>query len=199
MLNKKVFFSILTIISISSTAMCSAHAKDRGVYVGGGIGYGQTALARPPQISRFERDGYTWSTLAGYQFNHVFSVETGYFRMDNVHAAGTIGGVIVIDKVEPSFTYLALKGRYPVFKSINIFAKFGGAYSYGREKLQIAGQNTVRSKGKVVPYLSAGVEYDVSRRVTLSCGVSNTFKTGQIPRLTAVSVGLQYLLVRVDK
>lgn len=59
--------------------------------------------------------------------------------------------------------------------------------------------DTVRSRDKIVPYLSVGLEYDISRRMTLSCSVSNTFKTGQIPRLTTVSVGLQYLLVKVDK
>jgi predicted porin len=187
---KRVTLSTTLLLFIST--ICTASEFSQGAYIGGSIGYGETALDRPQQVTTFKRDGYTWSVLAGYKFSKIISTEIGYYRMHNVKASGVINGSNVSDTAEPSFTYIALKGELKIISRLSGYGKFGLAYSYGKEKLQIDEQNTTRSQGKVVPYIAAGIEYNLNNKVSSFFDVSNTFKKGQVPRLTSVSIGIRY-------
>lgn len=164
----------------------------QNLYLGGSLGYGQTALPRPASVTQFNRNGLAWSLLLGYQLYPWFSVEGGYSRMQNVKAAGVIQGVSISDTVEPNFAWLAMKGRYAFYQHLSLYGKLGAANVYGREKLRIANQETVNSQEKIRPYAALGIEMNIRPNLALDLGLYNTWKLGLIPRTTVFSASLLY-------
>lgn len=178
------------ILLLFSSRICTATEFNKGFYIGGSTGYGDTALNRPQQVTSFSRDGFAWSVLAGYKIDKIISTEMGYFRMHNVTAA--ISSMNVLDTIEPSFTYIALKGEFKIISCLQGYGKIGGAYSYGKDTLREASLTIRRSEGRVVPYISSGIEYILKKKFILFVDVSNTSRVEQVPRIITVSIGFLF-------
>ena len=172
----------------------ASHAQDslNGLYFGASLGYGQTALPQPKQANVFERNGFTWHVLTGYQLFSQLGAEVGYTRMHNVTAK--ISSLAVKDVVEPWMIHLALKASLPIIDNFTLFGKAGGAYVYGKENLQAPGLTKVSSEAKTSPYLALGSDYQLNNNVIMEIGVSTTFKRGIVPRLTLGSIGINYMI-----
>lgn len=164
------------------------------LYLGAGAGYGQTGLERPAQISFFQRNGATWSGWMGFALNQNLAAEGGYVRMDNVKAAGIINGLDVKDTVEPSMGYVVAKGSLPVTDWFVAILKVGGAYVYGKEKLEIAGIKTIRSQHKIRPFFAIGADFPINQYLSLTTTCVTTTKKDLIPRLSTVLFGVNYVI-----
>lgn len=162
------------------------------LYVGAGLGYGQTGLNRPSQIDYFQRNGATWSGWLSSDFNPYLAAEAGYVRMDNVKAAGVVNGIGVKDIVEPSMSYVAVRGSIPIKKHLTAVIKVGGAYVYGKEKLEVAGIKTVRSQHKIRPYGALGAEVPINKQIAMHGVYATTTKKDLIPRLSTFLFGINY-------
>ena len=182
-------------IIVIFVSLLSMNSYSQSAYFGAGVGYGQTALPRPAQISFFQRNGPTWSGWFGFLFNRYLGGEVGYVRMDNVQAAGIISGLAVKDTVEPSMTYVTAQGRLPITNTIKAIGKVGGAYVYGKEKLVILGMRTVRSQSKTRPYYAIGAEIDIDEKLSVNATFSSSTKKDLIPRLSVFQIGVQYAIV----
>lgn len=195
MLNKRAKYAYAVIL-YSSLAWADGQPST-ALYVGGSIGYGQTALSSPPMVTAFQRTGITWSILTGLQLCQNLAVEAAYNRMRNVFAA--VPSQNATATVKPSFTYFAFKGSLPLRNQTSLYGRLGAAYSYGKEIETINGSKIVNSSGKIVPYVSVGLEYELMPQLYMDASISNAFKTSGIPRLTTAAVGLRYSLLDLKK
>lgn len=188
----KPTLSCLIMCLILNTA--KADTFNPAVYIGASAGYGQTALARPAGVSDYTTDGLNWSILAGLRLSKMVAIESGYLRMNDVHAAGVFSGIDVADTVQPSLTYIAAKVNAPVLLYTDIYAKLGYAYNHGKENLMVNGVKTIRTRGDNTVYLASGIAYTLSNSLSLDIGVVNTFKTRRVPRLITFAFGLNYII-----
>lgn len=186
-MNKQLTPLLLCILGTIST---SAYGDQPSVYVGAGIGYGQTTLQRPATATSFERNGMAWSIFTGYKGNKILSPEIGYVRMKNVVASAGSAR----DTVEPWFGYAAIKATTSNHTPYHVFGKLGAAYAYGKETLVVNGQTKRNHQHKTVAYGALGVDYSISPTLSLDMSASSTTKRGTVPRMSAGIVGLAYHL-----
>ena len=113
-----MFLSGITIKSIAST-------DDKGVYIGGQLGYSDSDFGN---IYNSRNGGIGGRVYLGYQFNKYFALEGGYTRFadQKMRIYSDIGHESL--SLHPESLDLSLKGILPLNDKISLYAKAGPAY-----------------------------------------------------------------------
>ena len=151
-------------LSLSSAALANggsyaappAPKSDSAIYVGLGLGFGDTSWNDVKNITGVNGDiddvGFAFHAYGGYQFNKYFAAELGYthWAETDVNYFGGSESNIRTYAVD-----ISGKMMVPVTMGIGVFAKLGAAYLHASETV------SGNSKGALNVLYGAGLSYEV--------------------------------------
>jgi len=82
----------LVVLGLAAAAAGPAAAQDRGLYLGGSVGYSQFKDSCKQLAVPCEADDTAWRAFGGYQFNRYVAVEGGFANLGRVTGDGPLGG-----------------------------------------------------------------------------------------------------------
>ena len=91
-MNNKVGTAILGILLASALAPVAAQESERGIYVGGSLGYSQYQGACDRSLVPCDEGDTAGRFFAGYQFNRHWSAEIGVGHFGEASGSGTVAG-----------------------------------------------------------------------------------------------------------
>ncbi len=118
----------------------AAIADDKGLYVGGSLGYSSIDTLSGGEIdallatggitstSSVDDSDLGWKFFAGFNFNQYFGIEMAYVDLGEAEASSVItaptAGTAAIAAEADGFSFAAV-GRYPLSNNIDVFGKVG--------------------------------------------------------------------------
>ncbi|MCH9643584.1 MAG: outer membrane beta-barrel protein [Gammaproteobacteria bacterium] len=151
----------------SNNVASVAPTQRSGVYVNGGIGYGNITSKADSTVD--SKKGFVWNGALGYQFNPYIAVEAGYLALPTVKFND--------NSTEHSGVWnLLAKGMYPVMSNLDVFAKAGVGVT--RDSYTADGTTTSDTNHRIVPIVGGGADYYVTNNVAITGQVLYTFQNG---------------------
>jgi OmpA-OmpF porin, OOP family len=173
---------LTTMISIVAGVMLasSASAMDKGVYLGGILGWGdvhQAGFSDFPQNS-FKDTGLAGRVFAGYKFNDYVALESGFTQFSNMNANGsgydsdgnftTVSGTVKTFAVD-----LVAKGILPLQHGFSLFGTLGIAYVDQYASVNLQSQTPMggvsldgdETQTQVAPTFGLGASYAITQNI----------------------------------
>jgi opacity protein-like surface antigen len=155
-------------------------------YVGGAVAY-NTAVSDNKLSNTCSTAGVTctdlghtkeaWSVYGGYPITNTFSVEAGYTDLAYVARLEQANNGTVTARAgqKTKGITLGLTGKKPVTRKLDVYGK-AGAFVWKSKVLSTVGN--VSDSG-TSPTVGLGVEYAISKKVSLRAGWDRYFKVGK--------------------
>ena len=91
-MNKKAAAAILGILFAAAVAPAVAQDSERGIYIGGSLGYSQYQNACESALVPCDEGDTAGRLFAGYQFNRHWSAEIGAGQLGEASGSGVVAG-----------------------------------------------------------------------------------------------------------
>ena len=159
-----------------------------GVYVQANVGYaarGWSNTSGSPYtgavITGQSRDegGFAYGADLGFQANHYFSFELGWFGLPQVKSSVNPNFSAANGNVESWFAYGAVKGAFDVYTQTQLYGKVGAAYNENAASSSVLAADGVGVTSKSnywSPLFAVGAQYYFIPAVSIS--VQYTFVSG---------------------
>lgn len=169
-MNKALKLSVLSFVLLTNSPLI--HAASPGLYLGGGVGYGN--LGSEPGLSKIENNIFAGRIFIGYNFNQFIGIETNYIPLATtkyyipdypwMRGDYSLTAASVVGKIYGSFSQES---------PFNLYALIGGAYLSGL--LDVKYNSTIlysyRESG-LVPTAGLGASLDLNQNFTMGIELS---------------------------
>ena len=212
----KKMITIFAVATFASTAVMANEMQNKWY---GGVGLGQSNLSFNSEDFRvnpaISDAGYTASTYdrsedtsyslyGGYRFNKNFSAKVEYANFGTQKWGYNITDGNANSNVNIKALSVAAVGEYPVAEKVSVLGELG-AYYYDAKRspthsgtvVPLTGTPEGSSDNGIKPFVSVGLQYDVTNQVSVIGKyayygkIGNQESVGRV-KLNNVSVNLQY-------
>jgi OOP family OmpA-OmpF porin len=120
---------VVAALALAAAAIAApAAAQEKGIYLGGSVGYSQYQDACQNLAVPCTDDTTTWRAFAGYQFHRNWAAEVGYGLLGRAEGSGLFGGGTGNFKQEAKGWDVSLLGSFEIVHRLWGFGRLG-AYS----------------------------------------------------------------------
>lgn len=197
-----------TSIFITSTAILmagSAVADDAtGWYIGADVGATQSSIGNEnlvsPNVCSFggiscstDNSGNSWQLRGGYKINEHVAIEGAYTDLGKSKASVAVGPVNITGEQKTKAISVSAIGKVPLDQAHRWKAYGKVGVAAWDSDIKMAANvaippplNTSSSKSGTSPVIGAGVEYDLSKKVSLRAGWDRYQRVGE--RAQAVEI-----------
>lgn len=165
--------SIKSLVAVAVLALASATAmaaQPLPVYVDAAIGASHIGVDGEESGLNVDRSGTGGKVDIGYKFNKNFAVEAGYLTLGK--ATASADGFNASLKSD-GFT-LGVAGFVPVTKDLTVSGRTGAYFSKNTVDASFGEYSGSVSERHTTPYVGVGVQYAVTKNVTLNGGLDFT-------------------------
>lgn len=181
--------SVLTLNLGTVQNTYSSILKSKGVYVDGGLGWGQVSEKISGAANK--DTGVAWNGNLGYLFNPNIGAEIGFWSFPRTKANGA-----VFTKDNYSIN-LSLKGKVNVHDRLGIYAKAGVARVTSKfTNTSTVGVTSVSdgSHSRVTGIFGVGVSYHIDEHTYFGVEGVTTIKRNPVPSMRSMALTIGYIL-----
>lgn len=210
-----ISFAAVTLGLATTTPAQSATDGDAtGPYVGVNVGRATADFGRAhdafrsslasPTAAGADKNDTGWRVFSGYRVTPHFGLELGYADLGDFRASSRGSSVGRLSSaVDGKALTLDALGHVPLGNGFEAFARGGVAYTRTRATAQLAdgatlaaGESGTHKHNEFNPRFGAGLEYSLSRDLTLRAEAERTLNVGNAStgqsHVTLISLGLAH-------